>query len=122
MCDNHKPTQGRRRILYSQQSQKIKTLALVFSLPTLCFVTRLKSGPLALNSRGQAAGRTPVAGSWPWHLTCGPRLRERYLVGPRPHVLLGAATMGQPEPAGSTIVHGDEGRDSGGSLGVRGGS
>lgn len=34
--------------IHSQPSQGILILALVFSLPTLCLVTRLKSGPLAL--------------------------------------------------------------------------
>lgn len=57
------------------------------------------------------AGRlSPQAGHR--HLTCGLLLRKRYLVGPRPHVLPGAAAVGTVEPAGSTVVHSAEERGS----------
>lgn len=78
-------------------------------------VSFLKSGPFRLlcstrQSRLKAGRRSQEAGHQP--LTWGPRLGKRYLVGPRTHVLLGAAAVGQVETAGSTVVHGDEGRGS----------
>lgn len=78
-------------------------------------VSFLKSGPFRLlcstrQSRLKAGRRSQEAGHQP--LTWGPRLGKRYLVRPRTHVLLGAAAVGQVETAGSTVVHGDEGRGS----------
>lgn len=60
MCDNHKPTQGRRRILYSQQSQKNQNpSSSVFpAYFVLCYTSEERSFGMCLTPGGRLqAGR-----------------------------------------------------------------